>query len=494
MKLLPLKFLVFIAILILTCIYRTKPIQSSNTYFEDFNDGTADGWTVNLLQDCLGSNWKIENGMYGFKVDSHDPKNGCKTTTILTGQEIPSDASYIYEFDMKFTKLSEMDRNILVKYVAPDRWYGFHFIGNIIIYERVYPGSNPFPELNYNFQLDYIHHFKITVNGIYTTLDIDQGNFLYTYKDSNDFLTNKYVGLRASTGLWLSTEVWFDNILLTIIPKLHKFNLPISYINRNNPLEAEFQNAFWRGLTAAFDHNKQGNKFIPFTTAQYDKKECPKGKRGITCYDAHNGTDFSKASSTDINVYPTTDGKVVYISEKDNKGRCIPDKSGYGCVVIIYHTDLDVYTLYAHLSEIIRTLDSDVKYTEVIGKMGNTGCGPKCGVHLHLGVLKDKTPSSTKNIMKMSDWESLLKQVEPLTLTEEDTTPKHFCSYRTPNGNILSFQDPSGWSDTTKIDPWSLPIEQGSCATVSSYLWMHDIGTVNTSVRMEELWYSENLN
>lgn len=485
-----------ILLLLLCFLYLPNHVLSAEVkYFEDFNDGTADGWNVTLLDHCLNSNWTVKDGMYGFKVDSNDRVNGCKTHTILTSHQIPIDADYIYEFDMKFSESSDMDRNFLIKYSSPNEWYGIHIVNTFMLLEKVYSGSSPFPEKYYDFISDYTHHFWVHVSGKNIRLVIDYDKFDYTYTDTDPVLPNSFVGLRASTGYILSSEVWFDNISLTIYPKTNYFNLPIQYDNRPDPTQLEFKTMFWNRLTASFDHSKLGNKFIPFTTNEYIKKDCGINDLGIKCYDSHNGTDFRPTQKgAPDEVLPVADGKIVYASSKDKNGKCIADKSGYGCTVVMYHPQQDLYSLYAHLSKIEKQVsDTLVRFTEVIGNMGNTGCGPKCGVHLHLGVLKDKTPDNLKRELSATDWESLFAKAQPKTTTDNDAPPKHYCTYVVANGNILSFQDPSGWAETSKQDPWAQTKELGSCGTESPYMWLRNIGISKTSENIEHLWYNENL-
>ncbi len=473
------------------------PNYSSATglyYFEDFSDGIAEGWTTTYSNNCLNNSWHIEDGMYGFKVSSNDMVNGCKTYSILTSQQIPEGANYVYEFDMKFPNTVYADRNFFIKYVDINNWYDVHLYNTMVHLEKVYnqPGViDPFPLESYNFQAGSTYHFKISVYDNIIIIDINN-DFHKVYTDSSPILQNRYIGLKASTGNTTSSEVWFDNISLSIYPSIVKFNLPINYSNRDNPSQTVFQSEFWNKMTASFDHNRERKVFTPFTRDNYDIKDCPKSALGITCYDGHNGTDFRPSvPKANEDVFPVANGKIVYASDISENGKCNSEKSGYGCVVVMYHPDLDVYTLYAHLSEINKSVgDSVVPYTESIGKMGNTGCYP-CGVHIHLGTLKDKTPLEVRSKMKKSDWENLFMQVEPKSDKKDNTNPKHYCTYKVPNGNILTFQDPSGWSSETQEDPWSLSKELGGCSTDSPYLWIEDIGTTHPEGKLPRIWYSE---
>lgn len=260
-------------------------------------------------------------------------------------------------------------------------------------------------------------------------------------------------------------SVWFARTTdLTAGP----FELPIKYDGRLTNNSAVFRTIFWDKLTAAFDHVFKGGTFRPFTGNTYTPAACPAGVIGISCYDSHNGTDFSRTGGTE--VYSVANGKVIFTSDHTATS-CIANKGGFGCVAVVQYAN-DTYGLYAHLSQIMVDTNAEVQSTTQLGVMGNTGC-PSCGVHLHFGVLKPQGISAeTVNAkMKKKDWEDLLFTVKP----SSTPTFSPFCTYKAPNGTSLAFVDPSSWKgDDT--DPWSLAKKQGGCGITSDYLWKFDVG------------------
>jgi murein DD-endopeptidase MepM/ murein hydrolase activator NlpD len=139
---------------------------------------------------------------------------------------------------------------------------------------------------------------------------------------------------------------------------------------------------------------------------------------GRTCYDYHNGIDFSSYTmNADQTIYAAAAGTVV-----------APDKIvGYGNEVLIDHHN-GYATFYGHLSRKDVIPGDNVSSRQAIGVMGNTG-QKGMGIHLHFGLYYDKNGDH--------DWE------------ESEVV------------------DPFGWNpvyDPGKIDPWNVK---------SSYLWLY---------------------
>lgn len=253
----------------------------------------------------------------------------------------------------------------------------------------------------------------------------------------------------------------------TPYPTIGPFELPIGYTDRGNNAPTQFKIAFWNRLTAAFDHVFAPGTFRPFTGNTYKLSDCPAKTVGIFCYDSHNGTDFSQVGGQD--VYSVASGTVTFTSGHDTT-TCTPNKGGFGCVVIINYSN-GTYGLFAHLDKIFVQTNETVYPTSVIGEMGKTGC-PKCGEHLHFGVLKSLNSPLLIKTMSRANWQELLYQIKPLSAP----IYKPYCSYVAPNGAMFNFQDPSGWTGGGD-DPWSLSKANGGCDTPSTYLWKYDIGT-----------------
>ena len=96
--------------------------------------------------------------------------------------------------------------------------------------------------------------------------------------------------------------------------------------------------------------------------------------------DPHHGVEFQNSFGTP--VLAAADGVVVF-ADSDKATKFSPWTNFYGNVVIIRHEG-DMYTLYAHLSEILVQVGSEVKVGDEIGKIGQTGGAT--GSHLHFEV------------------------------------------------------------------------------------------------------------
>ncbi len=463
-----------------------------NEQFDNIVNGVPFGWNEVLNPNAFF----VLNNQYFVTVPTVIP-NEDSSLSYITNQNWT-----VNSLEVDVTGLSGPDRFLLFRYdySRPTRkgyvfkWYQDFYMTKVEMWglsdgkcEKI---------IFYDNELGVLDKIKIEAheNNFYFFMN---GSLLLQCYDSEPILDGGVgIFLHASGSLdeynqWYTNSVKYDNFLVKGSLGNNLFNLPVNYLNRMSPGDEEFRTAFWKRMTASFDHNKLGNRFQPFTSVIYNKKDCPSGTVGISCYDSHNGTDFrplknkNHHENDDYDILPVADGTVVYVSDTSSNGKCMTSKNSYGCVVIIDHHYDNLYTLYAHMSQINVGVGEDVNFSDIIGKMGNTGCSPRCGIHLHLGVLKDKTPDTSLNTLSSSDWEDVLQKSQPLVSGQSDAPPKHYCTYKTPDGNILSFQDPSGWPLSIN-DPWEMTTSEGGCGTESPYLWMRFIGENNADLSLEK--------
>jgi murein DD-endopeptidase MepM/ murein hydrolase activator NlpD len=109
--------------------------------------------------------------------------------------------------------------------------------------------------------------------------------------------------------------------------------------------------------------------------------------------DPHRGVEFLNKFGTP--VYAAGEGIVIFAGP-DSQPVYSPWSDYYGNLVVIEHEN-DLYTLYAHLSDILVQLGQRVSAGDVIGEVGQTGVA--IGSHLHFEVrLGDgEDSSSTEN-------------------------------------------------------------------------------------------------
>ena len=96
--------------------------------------------------------------------------------------------------------------------------------------------------------------------------------------------------------------------------------------------------------------------------------------------DPHHGVEYQNPFGT--SVFAAADGEVVF-ADTDKKTKFSPWNNFYGNVIVIRHAN-DMFTLYAHLSEILVQVGDKVHAGDEIGKVGQTGGAT--GSHLHFEV------------------------------------------------------------------------------------------------------------
>lgn len=124
-----------------------------------------------------------------------------------------------------------------------------------------------------------------------------------------------------------------------------------------------------------------------------------KDKQGEYIIDRHGGLDIG--ASKDIPVYAIEDGRVFFADDDPDS-----TKWGWGTHILIYHSNEDVSTLYAHLNKRYvdknesgingrkKELGESIKKGQIIGTVGKTGTLAK-GVHLHFAIFKGMSWTST---------------------------------------------------------------------------------------------------
>ncbi|KKU08989.1 MAG: hypothetical protein UX13_C0052G0001 [Candidatus Woesebacteria bacterium GW2011_GWB1_45_5] len=213
-----------------------KRVQAQVVLFQDdFNDGDVHDWVV-IRNGCSPSTWalrnigspEVPNFQYGIVINGR-----CITETIPSSLSIPVDISYSFEVDLAVTD-NVSDRNFVFKYKDPNNWYDVHIYGQMIHIQKVIDGIDRSSTLlnsgtTYSFQAGQTYHFKVEVLADEINLHIN--NFLIiSADDPGPYLPNFSAGLQASGGGDPSSEVWFDNVLVSSInpaePSLPPFPTP----------------------------------------------------------------------------------------------------------------------------------------------------------------------------------------------------------------------------------------------------------------------------
>jgi murein DD-endopeptidase MepM/ murein hydrolase activator NlpD len=120
---------------------------------------------------------------------------------------------------------------------------------------------------------------------------------------------------------------------------------------------------------------KPGGFIIPAAGKLTSKYEVRKDPFNANKTESHRGVDIANKIGTP--VYASADGKIVRADLSPS----------YGNVIIIYHEAKNVYSLYAHLSAILKPAGSSVTQGDIIGRIGSTG--KSTGPHLHFEIISD---------------------------------------------------------------------------------------------------------
>ena len=158
----------------------------------------------------------------------------------------------------------------------------------------------------------------------------------------------------------------------------------------------------------------------------------------------HTGIDIPGDIGTPI--LAAGEGKVIYAGQGIYRGGDNVYDDPYGKAVVIQHSfsyqGEPLYTLYAHLDEILVVEEQEVKAGEKIGYMGNTGI--TTGPHLHFEVRVGKNEYfSTRNpdlwISPPQGWGVLVGQI----LTFEGQHHEQQVVYVYRNEDALTSDDPN---------------------------------------------------
>jgi len=193
-------------------------VNAATIFSDDFNDGNADGWSTPGRNGHL---WKVQDGMYGARVEEGDI-----IISSLAG-DIPT-PNYILEFDILPKEGS--DKNVDFRWIENANNYGIHFnndTGGNNFFGKTGSNQEDWPKVTtFGLHNNQKYHFKIILQEQHIQVFIDEIKIFDEIDSDYTFTTNEQVGFRISTGAAYPTEVWFDNVVVTSIgdPEL---NVPL---------------------------------------------------------------------------------------------------------------------------------------------------------------------------------------------------------------------------------------------------------------------------
>jgi hypothetical protein len=177
---------------------------STTLFFDDFNDGNADGWTTAGL-----GTWSVENSEYVVDMDSGYDRRG----TSLAGDLSWTD--YIFECDVQGNL--GVDKHFYARYFDDNNFYSVNFradpYGDVVLLKfeggaQSVLSSTPYPSSN-----NVWYHVKMRLQGPRIIIYVND-TLLIDYTDAGSSLTHGKIGLVGWTGAWGSDVIRFDNVVV----------------------------------------------------------------------------------------------------------------------------------------------------------------------------------------------------------------------------------------------------------------------------------------
>lgn len=219
------RFITLIVTSIITSRLLISNADASTVIFSDnFDDGDLSGWTVqrnsqwndvslkckNNLSEAF---WEVKNNQLGIKIQNSP---AC-VTEITPDQWDMSIKNYVIELDMNF--VSGTDKNLAFRYSSPNQWYDLKFdsTNNTASYQEI-PSSGSIQTVPFLLPNGHTYHIKVSVKSGDITTWIDNTEVLSAkYDPTSENNPGGKLALQASVGIDPSSEVYFDNIVVTTI-------------------------------------------------------------------------------------------------------------------------------------------------------------------------------------------------------------------------------------------------------------------------------------
>jgi hypothetical protein len=198
------------AVLLAGC---TQPVFAQTVVFsDDFSQGLGK-WQPTRDDGTL---WQVVNGQASVKISRPSyltelvPKDQYWPTTPLT--------NFSYELD--FTPVQGVDRNISFVYQNTLNWYELHFVDTFFNVVRLKDGLVKFDvSIPYTLQNGQTYHLQINFYQGKIQIYLNGTKLTEQTDPSYNNVAGK-IGLKAGTGSVFPTEVRFDNVVVKELPPL----------------------------------------------------------------------------------------------------------------------------------------------------------------------------------------------------------------------------------------------------------------------------------
>ena len=181
--------------------------EVSPPFFDDFNDGNADGWSPRGF-----GNWFVKNGEYVVDMGRGRGREGVS----VAGDSEWTD----YTFDVDITGERGVDKLIYVRYIDASNHYIVNLRGHpyndVLLVKRQDGKQARLRGIPYKNDNNVRHHMKIVLHGVQILVSVDNVE-LIDYIDEEILLTHGKIGLGGYTGWCGIDKVRYDNVMVNVI-------------------------------------------------------------------------------------------------------------------------------------------------------------------------------------------------------------------------------------------------------------------------------------
>jgi len=190
---------------LLLLLLSALPALGQTLFWEDFEDGVADGFTV------LAGGWEVVDGTYHVRNDGFEVY-----LASIAGSAEWSD----YHFECDLRAVGSINQHVRFRMQDANNYYEVNVRANpyndaklqkVVNGSRSILATTSFPNAN-----DEWHHFSIDVTGPDVLFKCDS-TVLFNYFDANSPFLNGYIALASySGGVVQWQDMYFDNVLIQV--------------------------------------------------------------------------------------------------------------------------------------------------------------------------------------------------------------------------------------------------------------------------------------
>jgi len=230
------KTLAFIFFISFFLLISPKKAEAIILFQDNFNDGNADGWSIDYLTPADGdtswndSKWEVnDNGEYGITFTD---------TQMRTISSAGDNVWYDYIYVVELTGKSGVDKNIVFRYKDRDNWYSFHLRDDGIRFGTMKNGkyfdNNGKLLSTFSFENNITYLLKIVIRENLVSFFVNGQCVVEDLEMSDNFILKGKIGLYASTGDSIyRTSVWFDNVIVCTLDDPYNCDYPEEYFEKS---------------------------------------------------------------------------------------------------------------------------------------------------------------------------------------------------------------------------------------------------------------------